>query len=79
MNEAQVLNDYLTAYLSSNPWSIPLLIWVTIWKALALWQAARRDKKIWFIAITVVQTLGVLEIVYLVYLYITDKKNKNLQ
>jgi hypothetical protein len=41
------------------------LIWIIIWKALALWQAARKGEKIWFFALLVVTSLGLLEIVYL--------------
>ena len=39
-------------------WSIP-------WKGLALWKAARNYQKNWFVAIFLLQTLGVLEIIYL--------------
>jgi hypothetical protein len=39
-------------------WSIP-------WKGLALWKAARNYQKNWFVAILLLQTLGVLEIIYL--------------
>jgi len=52
---------------------IPLLIWSIVWKGLALWQAARREHKIWFIVLLVVNTLGILEILYL---YVFSKKIK---
>lgn len=42
-----------------------LLIWSIAWKGLALWRASKNDQKNWFIAILVVNTLGILEIVYL--------------
>ena len=45
--------------------TIPLAIWEITWKGLALWQAARRSQKPWFIAILILNTVGILPIVYL--------------
>lgn len=42
-----------------------ILIWSIVIKGLALWRAARYDQRNWFIAILVLQTLGILEITYL--------------
>ena len=36
-------------------------------KSYALWHAARRDDKGWFIALLIVNTLGILELIYLYY------------
>ena len=44
---------------------ILFIIWSLVWKALALWYAARRGEKGWFIALMVLNTLGILEIVYI--------------
>ncbi len=62
----QTLNLALADYLQANPWIIFLLLWIIIWKALALWQAARNNQKIWFVALLIVNTLGLLEIIYLI-------------
>ncbi len=43
------------------------IIWVMIWKGLALWRAAERGEKIWFTVILIVNTLGLLEIIYLFF------------
>jgi methionyl-tRNA synthetase len=49
-------------------WSIvPLLLWSLVWKGMALWHAGRRDEKPWFILLLIVNTMGILEIVYLVF------------
>ena len=45
--------------------SIILLIWSTIWKGIALWKAAHREEKVWFVAILIVNTFGLLEIIYI--------------
>jgi predicted membrane protein len=44
-----------------------LVGWSILWKGLALWQAAKSDQKYWFIVLLVVNTVGLLEIIYLVW------------
>ncbi len=41
------------------------VIWTVVWKALALWHAARRGEKGWYIALLLINTIGILEIIYL--------------
>ena len=48
-----------------GPLFIVLLLWSFFWKGLALWHSARRGEYIWFIVLLFVNTLGILEIVYL--------------
>lgn len=43
------------------------LVWSFIWKGLALWKCGRNKQNIWFIIILVVNTLGILEILYLLF------------
>jgi hypothetical protein len=42
-----------------------LMVWSLIWKGLALWRAAHNDSKPWFIALLLINTVGILEILYL--------------
>ncbi len=42
-----------------------LVLWTLFWKGLALWHAGRKAQPKWFIAILILNTLGILEIVYL--------------
>ncbi len=42
-----------------------LVLWSVFWKGLALWHSARRGQYWWFVILLVVNTVGVLEIVYL--------------
>jgi hypothetical protein len=42
-----------------------LMIWSIVWKALALWRSARLGKKLWFAVFLFVNTIGILEIIYL--------------
>jgi len=57
-------------------WIWPVIIWSLIWKALALWKAARLGSKVWFVVLLVVNTVGILEILYL---YVFTKKAKPIQ
>lgn len=45
-----------------------ILLWSLVWKGLALWRAAQRGEKVWFIVFLVVNTLGILEIIYLFFI-----------
>jgi hypothetical protein len=42
-----------------------ILIWSIFWKGVALWRAARESQRNWFIAMLVLSTAGILEIIYL--------------
>lgn len=46
---------------------IPLLIWSLIWKGIALWKCGRNNQLPWFVVLLVVNTVGLLEIVYLIW------------
>ena len=53
-------------FFGHNPWVLLLaLIWSVIWKGIALWESARRSHKGWFVAVLLISTLGLLEIIYL--------------
>lgn len=43
------------------------VLWTFVWKGLALWRSAGLRQKWWFIIILVVNTLGILEIIYLFF------------
>lgn len=47
------------------PMMILLLLWSTFWKGLALWHAGRRGQPWWFVILLLVNTVGILEIIYL--------------
>ncbi len=58
----------LAGYLSTNQWLIWLiLLWTLSWKGVALWKAARNEHKWWFIALLVLNTLAILEIIYIFF------------
>ena len=61
MNELQNFAQTLT------PAFFILYIWSLIWKGLALWKAANLRQKNWFVAILILNTVGILEITYLFF------------
>ena len=44
---------------------IAVVIWSLVWKGFALWRAAEKHSKVWFVVLLVINTLGILEILYL--------------
>lgn len=53
-----------------------LAIWSLVWKGMALWKSARHAHKVWFVALLVTNTVGVLDILYL---YVFSKKSKPVE
>lgn len=49
------------------PFLLIAIVWETILKGFALWYAARGGQKWWFVAILLVNTVGILEIIYLIW------------
>jgi len=43
-----------------------LIVWSAVWKGIALWRAGRSNHLGWFVAIFLLNTVGILEIIYLV-------------
>ena len=56
---------------------LPILIWSLFWKGCALWIAGKNNQKVWFLVLLVVNTVGILEIVYI--FYVTKKKWADIQ
>ncbi len=46
---------------------IVIALWALVWKTLAVWHAARNKQRLWMIALLLVNTVGVLEIIYLAW------------
>lgn len=44
---------------------IPVLVWSLFWKGWALWKAAKNDSMPWFIALLLINTVGILDILYI--------------
>ena len=67
------INQSLISLISANPWIIAVAIWSVIWKLIALWKAARNNHLTAFIVLAFLNTVGIAEIVYLLWLYMKNK------
>lgn len=46
---------------------LAIALWTIPWKGVALWKAARAGQKVWFIIMLVVNTVAILEILYIFF------------
>lgn len=72
--------DYFPSYNGLSPFMDPtfgltfiplvlaLALWTIVIKGFALWHAARNSHKVWFVVLLVVNTVGILEVIYLLWL-----------
>ena len=44
---------------------IILILWDAVWKIIAMWKSARNNHLIWFLCITIINTIGILPIIYI--------------
>jgi len=44
-----------------------LFIWSLFWKGMALWKSARLSHKWWFLIVLVVNSVGIVDIIYLYF------------
>lgn len=58
---------------------IALVIWSAVWKALALWKAAGKGDKVWFVALFLINTAGILEIFYIFAFSKRQEERHNIQ
>ncbi len=65
-------------FLFNSPILYLILVWTIPWKGVALWKAARNSHKWWFIVLLLVNTLAILEIIYIFYFSKPREKNKVL-
>ena len=55
-----------------------LVIWTVIWQGLGLWRGSRSGQRNWFIAMLIVNSAGILPIIYLLFFWKDRKKLKIL-
>lgn len=55
---------------------VVLLLWSGVWKAFALYRAGKVRQPVWFVFLLVLNTLGILEILYL--FVFSKKANKEI-
>lgn len=55
---------------------VVIVLWEAVWKLLALWKSARKGSVIWFIALAIFNTVGILSILYIFIFSKTEKKSR---
>ena len=68
-----VFESLVEFQVSNLWWLIPLSIWTLIWKGLGLWKSARQKQSVWFLAMLILNTAGILPIIYILFF---QKKRK---
>lgn len=69
----------LDSFSTNIPYLTPQLLmlialWETVWKGFALWRAGRNNQLYWFLAILLLNTIGILPILYLLFFSRTEAK-----
>ncbi len=54
---------------------VVVLLWIPPWKGYALWKAARKGETKWFVALLVINTFAILDILY-IFIFSKDKKKE---
>ncbi len=49
-------------------------VWTLIWKGIGLWYSAKHQQKGWFITILIIDSLGLLPIIYLLWFKPEEKE-----
>lgn len=50
-----------------------IAVWSLVWKGIALWKCGRNNQLVWFVFVLILNTAGILPIIYLVWF---QKKGK---
>ncbi|MFH0780066.1 MAG: DUF5652 family protein [Parcubacteria group bacterium] len=58
-------SDFLGALAGMWFLMIVLIAWSVAWKGIALWKAARLGHTAWFVVMLILNTVGILEIIYI--------------
>jgi hypothetical protein len=64
------------SYEISTNWTIILVLcalWELAWKGWALWKAGRLNQPAWFIALLLINSLGLLPVIYITRLRLAAK------
>lgn len=70
-----MLNNFPTNLsLNQTMIIVGITLWSVIWKGLALWKAGRNNNPVIFTILLLLNTVGVADLVYLIYLYYKEKK-----
>lgn len=68
------MTDWLVkTFDPASPLLYIVISWAVLWKGIALWVAARNRQRLMYILLLIVNSVGIFEILYLIFL----RKDKN--
>jgi len=71
--------DVTTLFSTWPVWLVVVLsVWSLIWKGLALWKCGRHNQMAWFIVILILNPLGILSIIYLLFFQKKERRVLNV-
>ena len=73
----QNINNFQYFLATHQTLFILLIVWSIVWKGFALWKAGKNKSNIWFVALLLINTLGLLEIIYLFAIKNKDEKSES--
>jgi len=63
--------EYLNVIFT--PLFLLIILWSAVWKGIALWKCGRNNQLVWFVILFIINTAGILPIIYLIFF---QKKRK---
>ena len=71
--------EAITSQLGMSLWIlVVILIWDGIWKLISMWKAAQNKSLVWFIILALVNSVGILPILYIyVFSKFSNKPKQN--
>lgn len=57
--------NLITTLMQNPAVLLAIAAWDLVWKGLALWKSAGKKQKYWFMALLVINSMGILPIIYL--------------
>jgi len=71
------MEELIIFFEQNKFWLIALFVWSIPWKGFALWKSARRGESFWFISLLIINTIGLLDILYI--FFFSEKTNVALK
>ena len=65
---------FIDIFTTNPTWLYLLMLWTLPWKGIALWKSSKNNQKYWFIVLFLVNTLAILEILYIFFFQKKRKK-----
>jgi hypothetical protein len=68
----------LQILLQNDYFILVIAVWELVWKGFALWKSAKNGHRVWFVALLLINSVGLLPIIYLAIDYYKNKDLKKI-